>query len=184
MLDSILDFGELLEVHGGRGQPARGGRRQTRRRSVRKAARFVRTCHAYGIPVVSFVDVPGVGCQVRTRQACTLLHAYAEASVPLLTVVRRHATGIGYVAMGSCHLGADVNLAWPTARIDGFDPYEVAGRCNVDEIIEPADTRPRLIRALNLLRDHRETPPIPNPTTSRCNARGSACRVFVISAER
>ncbi|GAA2179112.1 acyl-CoA carboxylase subunit beta [Brooklawnia cerclae] len=88
-----------------------------------KAARFVRTCDAFNIPVVTFVDVPGFLPGVAQehdgiiRRGAKLIYAYAEASVPLLTVITRKAYGGAYIVMGSKHLGADVNLAWPTAQI-------------------------------------------------------------------
>ena len=88
-----------------------------------KAARFVRTCDAFNVPVVTFVDVPGflpgVG-QEHTgiiRRGAKLIFAYAEATVPLITVITRKAFGGAYDVMGSKHLGADLNLAWPTAQI-------------------------------------------------------------------
>ncbi|MFE0461090.1 acyl-CoA carboxylase subunit beta [Kitasatospora sp. NPDC058965] len=88
-----------------------------------KGARFVRFCDAFGIPLLTFVDVPGYLSGVRqehagiVRRGAKLLYAYAEAQVPLITVVVRKAYGGGYAVMGSKHLGADLNLAWPTARI-------------------------------------------------------------------
>ncbi len=88
-----------------------------------KAARFVRTCDAFGIPVLTFCDVPGylpgVGQEHAgiIRHGAKLLYAYSEATVPLVTVITRKAYGGSYVAMGSKHLGADVNLAWPTAQV-------------------------------------------------------------------
>jgi propionyl-CoA carboxylase beta chain len=88
-----------------------------------KAARFVRTCDAFNIPVVTFVDVPGFlpGTDQEwsgiIRRGAKLLYAYAEATVPLVTVITRKAYGGAYDVMGSKHLGADVNLAWPTAQI-------------------------------------------------------------------
>ncbi|SDQ86758.1 acyl-CoA carboxylase subunit beta [Actinopolyspora saharensis] len=88
-----------------------------------KAARFVRTCDSFNIPVVTFVDVPGFlpGTDQEwngiIRHGAKLLYAYAEATVPLATVITRKAYGGAYDVMGSKHLGADVNLAWPTAQI-------------------------------------------------------------------
>ena len=88
-----------------------------------KAARFIRTCDAFNIPVVSFVDVPGFlpGTEQEwdgiIRRGAKLIYAYAEASVPLVTVITRKAYGGAYIVMGSKHLGADVNLAWPSAQI-------------------------------------------------------------------
>jgi propionyl-CoA carboxylase beta chain len=88
-----------------------------------KAARFVRTCDAFNIPVITFVDVPGFlpGTDQEwdgiIRRGAKLIYAYAEATVPKLTVVTRKAYGGAYVVMGSKHLRADINLAWPTAEI-------------------------------------------------------------------
>ncbi len=88
-----------------------------------KAARFVRTCDAFNIPVITFVDVPGFlpGTDQEwngiIRRGAKLIYAYAEATVPLVTVITRKAYGGAYDVMGSKHLGADVNLAWPTAQI-------------------------------------------------------------------
>ncbi|WP_083450064.1 acyl-CoA carboxylase subunit beta [Luteipulveratus mongoliensis] len=88
-----------------------------------KAARFVRTCDAFNIPVLTFVDVPGFlpGTDQEwggiIRRGAKLLYAYAEATVPLVTVITRKAYGGAYDVMGSKHLGADINLAWPTAQI-------------------------------------------------------------------
>jgi len=88
-----------------------------------KAARFVRTCDAYGIPIVTLVDVPGFlpGTDQEwngiIRRGAKLLYAYGEASVPMVTLITRKAYGGAYDVMGSKHLGADINLAWPTAQI-------------------------------------------------------------------
>ena len=88
-----------------------------------KAARFVRTCDAFNIPVLTFVDVPGFlpgvdqEHQGIIRRGAKLIFAYAEATVPTITVITRKAYGGAYIVMGSKHLGADVNFAWPTAQI-------------------------------------------------------------------
>lgn len=88
-----------------------------------KAARFVRTCDAFNIPVLTFVDVPGFlpgtdqEYQGIIRRGAKLIYAYAEATVPLVTVITRKAYGGAYIVMASKQLGADVNLAWPTAQI-------------------------------------------------------------------
>ncbi|MFA3875186.1 acyl-CoA carboxylase subunit beta, partial [Streptomyces sp. MMCC 100] len=88
-----------------------------------KAARFVRTCDAFNVPVLTFVDVPGFLPGVDQehdgiiRRGAKLIFAYAEATVPLITVITRKAFGGAYDVMGSKHLGADLNLAWPTAQI-------------------------------------------------------------------
>ncbi len=91
--------------------------------AAEKAARFVRTCDAFNVPVITFVDVPGFlpGTDQEwngiIRRGAKLIYAYAEATVPLVTVITRKAYGGAYDVMGSKHLGADVNLAWPTAQI-------------------------------------------------------------------
>jgi propionyl-CoA carboxylase beta chain len=88
-----------------------------------KAARFVRTCDAFNIPILTFVDVPGFlpGTDQEwngiIRRGAKLIYAYAEATVPKVTVITRKAYGGAYDVMGSKHLGADVNIAWPTAQI-------------------------------------------------------------------
>ncbi|MEZ7666849.1 MULTISPECIES: acyl-CoA carboxylase subunit beta [unclassified Rothia (in: high G+C Gram-positive bacteria)] len=88
-----------------------------------KAARFVRHCDAFNIPILTFVDVPGFlpGTDQEfngiIRRGAKLLYAYAEATVPLVTVITRKAYGGAYIVMGSKKLGADINLAWPTAQI-------------------------------------------------------------------
>jgi propionyl-CoA carboxylase beta chain len=88
-----------------------------------KAARFVRTCDAFNVPVLTFVDVPGflpgTGQEWNgiIRRGAKLIYAYAEATVPKVTVITRKAYGGAYDVMGSKHLGADINLAWPTAQI-------------------------------------------------------------------
>lgn len=88
-----------------------------------KAARFIRTCDCFNIPILTFVDTPGFLPGVAQehngiiRRGAKLIYAYAEATVPLLTVITRKAYGGAYDVMGSKHLGADINLAWPTAQI-------------------------------------------------------------------
>jgi propionyl-CoA carboxylase beta chain len=88
-----------------------------------KAARFVRTCDAFNIPVLTFVDVPGFlpGTDQEfngiIRRGAKLIYAYAEATVPLVTVITRKAYGGAYDVMGSKHLGADINVSWPTGQI-------------------------------------------------------------------
>jgi propionyl-CoA carboxylase beta chain len=91
--------------------------------AAEKAARFVRTCDAFNLPVLTFVDVPGFlpGTDQEwngiIRRGAKLIYAYAEATVPLVTVITRKAYGGAYIVMGSKQLGADVNLAWPTAQV-------------------------------------------------------------------
>ena len=158
-----------------------------------KAARFVRFCDAFNIPLITFTDVPGFlpGTDQEyngiIRHGAKLLYAFTEATVPKLTVVTRKAYGGAYIVMNSKHLGADYNLAWPTAEIavmgpegavnvvyrrdiassptpeerrqrliDDYkahfaNPYVAAERGYIDDVIEPRETRPHLVRALNLM---------------------------------
>lgn len=150
-----------------------------------KAARFVRFCDAFNIPLVTFVDVPGFlpGTQQEhngiIRHGAKLLYAYAEATVPKLTVITRKAYGGAYDVMSSKHLRGDVNYSWPTGEVavmgakgaveiifrnknvedetkkyeDKFaNPLSAAQRGFVDDIIQPRTTRRRLCRDLELLR--------------------------------
>jgi propionyl-CoA carboxylase beta chain len=169
--------------------------------SSAKAARFIRFCDAFNIPIVTFVDVPGFLPGIEQehggiiRHGAKLLYAYSEATVPKITVITRKAYGGAYVVMNSRALRADVVYAWPTAEIavmgaqgavnvihrreigsaddptrrrqeliDEYEaqfnnPYVAAERGFVDEVIEPRETRPRLIRALEMLRTKREAMP-------------------------
>jgi propionyl-CoA carboxylase beta chain len=166
-----------------------------------KAARFVRFCDAFNIPIVTLVDVPGFmpgptqehGGIIRS--GAKLLYAYCEATVPKVTIVLRKAYGGAYIVMSSKHLRGDINLAWPGAEIavmgpDGAvsivfrremekannpeqrkadlvaeyrekiaNPYIAAERGYLDDIIEPSETRPRLINVLEMLQNKRETNP-------------------------
>ncbi|HEU5354692.1 MAG TPA: acyl-CoA carboxylase subunit beta [Actinocrinis sp.] len=167
-----------------------------------KAARFIRTCDAFNVPILTFVDVPGFvpGTDQEwdgiIRRGAKLLYAYAEATVPMITVITRKAYGGAYDAMGSKHLGADINVAWPTAQIAVMgasgavdvlykrdlaaaedraamraglitnyedtlmNPYIAAERGYVDSVIEPAQTRAFVTRALRTLRTKRaQLPP-------------------------
>lgn len=142
IVESVLDDGDFLEVHSQFATNIVVGYGRVDGRSVgvvanqpmslagcldidasEKAARFVRTCDAFNIPVLTFVDVPGFlpGTDQEwdgiIRRGAKLLYAYAEATVPLITVITRKAFGGAYDVMGSKHLGADINLAWPTAQI-------------------------------------------------------------------
>jgi propionyl-CoA carboxylase beta chain len=157
----------------------------------RKAARFVRFCDAFGIPIVTFVDVPGFlpgtnqeyGALI--KHGAKLLFAYSQATVPLVTVITRKAFGGAYDVMASKHIGGDVNYAWPTAQIavmgakgaveiifradigdagkiaartkeyeDRFlSPFAAAERGYIDDVIMPHATRPRIARALAVLRE-------------------------------
>ena len=142
VIEAVLDDGEFFEIQELWAQSIVCGFGRVEGRSVgivgnnplhfagtldidasEKAARFVRTCDAFGIPIVTFVDVPGflpgVGQEHAgiIRRGAKLLFAYSEATVPKVTVITRKAYGGAYVVMGSKHLGADVNLAWPTAQV-------------------------------------------------------------------
>ena len=142
VVEHVLDDGDFLEVHALYAQNIVVGLGRVDGRPVgvvanqpmhlagcldiaasEKAARFVRTCDAFNIPIITFVDVPGflpgAGQEWEgiIRRGAKLLYAYAEATVPKITVITRKAYGGAYDVMGSKHLGADVNLAWPTAEI-------------------------------------------------------------------
>jgi acetyl-CoA carboxylase carboxyltransferase component len=113
--------------------------------AVNKAARFVRFCDAFGIPVVSMVDVasfkPGADQEHGglVRHGAKLLYAYAQASVPVVTVILRKAYGGAYTAMGSKHIGADMVYAWPTAQIAVMSPSAAANILFREEIASSAD---------------------------------------------
>ena len=142
LVEAILDEADFLEVHAlfapnilvgfgrieGRSVGIIANQPQTFAGTLdidasEKAARFIRTCDAFGIPIITLVDVPGFlpGTEQEwngiIRRGAKLLYAYGEASVPLVTVITRKAFGGAYIVMGSKHMGADVNLAWPTAQI-------------------------------------------------------------------
>ncbi len=142
VITRVLDDGEFLEIHAGfapnivvgfgrvEGHPVGVVANQPMHfagcldiDASEKAARFVRTCDAFSIPILTFVDVPGFlpgvsqEWQGIIRRGAKLIYAYAEATVPKVTVITRKAYGGAYDVMGSKHLGGDVNLAWPTAQI-------------------------------------------------------------------
>ncbi len=169
--------------------------------SSEKAARFVRFCDAFNIPLITFVDVPGFlpGTAQEhggiIRAGAKLLYAYCEATVPKLTVITRKAYGGAYDVMSSKHIRGDVNFAWPTAEVavmgpDGAvniiyrrelaeaddpverkeelvadyrekfaNPYVAAARGYIDDVIEPKETRSRLINALEMLTNKRDANP-------------------------
>lgn len=110
--------------------------------AAQKGARFVRFCNAFNLPIVTFVDVPGFmpGTEQEydgiIRHGAKLIHAYANASVPILTVVTRKAYGGAYIVMGSKHLGADVNYAWPGAEMAVLGPRPAVQILYGDEIAE------------------------------------------------
>src|SRR6266581_3891152 len=153
-----------------------------------KAARFIRFCDAFNIPLVTFEDVPGFLPGLTQehggiiKHGAKLLYAYCEATVPKLTVITRKAYGGAYDVMSSKHIRGDYNVAWPTAEIavmgpkgaveilykgEASDertneyrekfahPYRAAARGYLDDIIDPRDTRPRLIEALLTLETKR-----------------------------
>ena len=166
-----------------------------------KGARFVRTCDAFNIPLLTFTDVPGFmpGTSQEwggiIRHGAKLLYAFTEATVPKLTVVTRKAYGGAYDVMNSKHMLADFNFAWPTSEVavmgpegavniiyrkdiassptpedrrarlmDDYkarfaNPYSAAERGYLDDVIEPRQTRPRLIRALRTLQTKRVEQP-------------------------
>ena len=129
-----------------------------------KAARFVRTCDAFNVPVLTFVDVPGFlpGTDQEwngiIRRGAKLLYAYAEATVPLVTLITRKAYGGAYDVMGSKHLGADVNLAWPTAQIavmGAEGAVNILYRRELADADDPVARRAELVEQYN---DHLSNP--------------------------
>jgi propionyl-CoA carboxylase beta chain len=166
-----------------------------------KAARFVRTCDCFNVPLVTFEDVPGFLPGTRQeyggiiKHGAKLLFAYCEATVPKLTVVTRKAYGGAYDVMSSKHIRGDYNVAWPSAEmavmgaegavnilyreqlknskdaaaeraklIEEYNekfasPWVAAELGYLDDVIEPKETRPRLIRALENLENKRQTLP-------------------------
>ena len=220
VIRSVLDDSNYLEVHSEWGQSMTVGFGRLDGGSVgvvanqplhlsgaidsnssMKAARFIRTCDAFNIPIVTFVDVPGYlpGPEEEhrgiIRHGTKLLYAYCEATVPKVTTIISKAYGGAYCAMGSKFSRADINYAWPTAEIavmgpegainilfrkelakakdkgsarkqlaedyrEKFaSPYIAASRGIIDEVIEPAMTRPKLIAALWSLRTKSELRP-------------------------
>jgi methylmalonyl-CoA decarboxylase alpha subunit len=167
-----------------------------------KAARFIRTCDSFNIPLLTLMDVPGFlpGTHQEyggiIRHGAKMLYAYSEATVPKVTVITRKAYGGSYIAMCNKELGADMVLAWPTAEIavmgpDGAaniifkneiaeaedqnakrkekieeyrntvaNPYTAAARGYVDQVIEPSETRKRIISAFDMLSGKRELRPV------------------------
>jgi acetyl-CoA/propionyl-CoA carboxylase carboxyl transferase subunit len=222
VIDRVLDPGSFLEVHAGWAANLLVGFARLEGRAVgvvannpavlagtldinasTKGARFVRFCDAFNLPLITFVDVPGFlpGTAQEhdgiIRHGAKLLYAYAEATVPMLTVILRKAYGGAYDVMCSKHLGADLNLAWPTAEIavmgaDGavnilyrreldaaaggeretlrarlsdeyrrefLNPYLAAERGYVDDVIDPAETRARLVSGLAVFSSKRDDRP-------------------------
>ena len=166
-----------------------------------KAARFVRFCDCFNIPLVTLVDVPGFMPGVDQeyggiiRHGAKLIYAYAEATVPKICVITRKAYGGAYIVMSSKHLRSDINLAWPGSEIavmgpegavniiyreelnssedagllrsqliqdyqDRFtNPYVAANRGYLDDVIDPAETRPNIIKSLEMLQNKRDSLP-------------------------
>ncbi|HZY40419.1 MAG TPA: carboxyl transferase domain-containing protein [Anaerolineae bacterium] len=166
-----------------------------------KAARFIRFCDSFNIPIITFEDVPGFLPGIRQehagiiRSGAKLLYAYCEATVPKITVVTRKSYGGAYCVMNSKHIRGDLNLAWPSAEIavmgpegavniifrneikaaddpvakkaelvaeyrEKFaNPYVAAEWGYIDDVIEPKETRPRLINALEMLSNKRDANP-------------------------
>jgi propionyl-CoA carboxylase beta chain len=129
-----------------------------------KAARFVRTCDAFNIPVLTFVDVPGFlpGTDQEwngiIRRGAKLIYAYAEATVPLVTIITRKAYGGAYDVMGSKHLGADINLAWPTAQIAVMGAQGAANILHRKELAKLADKGGDVeARRAELIADYEDT---------------------------
>jgi acetyl-CoA carboxylase carboxyltransferase component len=216
----VVDNGDFLEVHEHWAQNMLVGFARLNGRSVGivaqqpavlagvldihssdKAARFVRFCDCFNIPIITFVDVPGFLPGVSQehggiiRHGAKLLYAYCEATVPKATIITRKAYGGAYDVMSSKHVRGDVNYAWPSAEIavmgpDGAvsiifrkeiaeaedpeaererrvkeyrakfaNPYISASRGYIDDVIEPRETRPRLIEALEMLQNKRDHNP-------------------------
>jgi acetyl-CoA/propionyl-CoA carboxylase carboxyl transferase subunit len=222
VVDRLVDVGSFLEVHAAWATNIVVGLARLDGRAVGvvannpavlagtldinasiKAARFVRCCDAFNLPLVTLVDVPGFlpGTAQEhggiIRHGAKLLYAYAEATVPLLTVILRKAYGGAYDVMCSKHLGGDLNLAWPTAEIavmgaegavqilyrreleaapegeatalrrrlageyahEFLNPYLAAERGYIDDVIDPAQTRARLVDGLRFLAAKRDERP-------------------------
>jgi propionyl-CoA carboxylase beta chain len=129
-----------------------------------KAARFVRTCDAFNIPVLTFVDVPGFlpGTDQEwngiIRRGAKLIYAYAEATVPLVTVITRKAYGGAYDVMGSKHLGADINLAWPTAQIAVMGAQGAVNILYRSELAEAKDADEKRAELITEYEDHLANP--------------------------
>ena len=166
-----------------------------------KAARFVRFCDAFNVPLVTFIDVPGFmpGTSQEyggiIRHGAKLIYAYAEATVPKISVLTRKAYGGAYIVMSSKNLTGDINYSWPTGEVavmgaEGavnivyrneirasdqpgelraelikdyedqlINPYVAAKRGMIDDVIDPSETRPKIIRALEMLANKRESLP-------------------------
>jgi propionyl-CoA carboxylase beta chain len=219
-ISTIVDNGDFMEVHSAWARSIVVGFARMNGRAVgivannpavvagvldinssRKAARFVRFCDSFNIPIVTLADVPGYlpGTEQEYGGIIThgakLIYAYSEATVPKVTVIMRKAYGGAYIVMGSKHLSADINYAWPSAEVavmgpDGAvnivfrreiaaaedpearrqelveeyrqnlsNPYVIASRGFIDDVIDPRDTRKKIIRALEMLQNKTDSNP-------------------------
>ncbi len=184
VIEAVLDDGEFLEVQALFAPNMVVGFGRVEGRSVgvvanqplqlagtldidasEKAARFVRTCDAFNIPVLTFVDVPGFlpGTDQEwngiIRRGAKLLYAYAEATVPLITTITRKAYGGAYDVMGSKHLGADMNLAWPTAQIavmGAQGAVNILYRSDLARAAEDADPNAADTRRAELIQEYED----------------------------
>jgi propionyl-CoA carboxylase beta chain len=220
VIDRIVDDGDFMEVHelwatnmvvglarmGGRPVGFIANQPMSLAGCIdinasRKAARFVRTCDCFNIPVVTLVDtpgyLPGTGQEYGgiITHGAKLLFAYSEATVPKITIIIRKSVGGAYLAMGSKHLRGDINFAWPSGEVavtgpDGAvnvvyreeiaaaadpaarrqelideyvarfaNPYIPAGRGFLDDVIDPRQTRTKIIRALEMLQNKADRNP-------------------------
>ena len=220
LIRRIVDVGDFMEVHEGYAKNIIVGYARMDGKAVGivaqqpaylagvldieasiKAARFVRFCDAFNIPLLTLVDVPGFlpGSDQEyngiIRHGAKLLYAYAEATVPKVCVLIRKAYGGAYIVMSSKHLRGDINFAWPSAEIAVMgaeaavnviyrdeitkaensqetreklseeyerrfaNPYIAASRGYIDDVIDPAETRPKIINALAMLQNKRDTLP-------------------------
>jgi acetyl-CoA carboxylase carboxyltransferase component len=220
VIETLADDGEFLEIHAGYASNLVVGFARLDGHAVGivanqpqvlagvldinaadKGARFIRFCDAFHIPLVTLVDTPGFLPGVDQeyggiiRHGAKMIYAYAEATVPKVTLILRKAYGGAYIVMSSRHLGGDVNLAWSNAEIavmgpesavniiyrkemgaaddpttrhaeltrryreELATPFVAAARGYLDDIIEPAESRTRLIAALETLRDKRQATP-------------------------
>jgi len=220
VIGSVVDDGEFMEYHSAWGKSITCGYARVDGRAVgvvgnqpmmlagvldiessEKAARFVRTCDAFNIPLLTFVDVPGFLPGVDQeyggiiRHGAKLLYAYCEATVPRIQIITRKAYGGAYVVMDSKSVGSDLAFAWPTAElavmgsqgaveiihrreladaadpvgrraelIDDYterlaNPYIAAERGYIDDVIEPSETRRKIVAGLRLLESKKEEMP-------------------------
>jgi propionyl-CoA carboxylase beta chain len=220
VIERIVDYGDFLEVHAEWAQNIVVGFARMAGRTVgvvanqpavlagsldidasRKAARFVRFCDCFNVPLVTLTDVtgflPGTDQEFRgiITHGAKLLYAYAEATVPKIAVVLRKSYGGAYLVMSSKHLRSDINYAWPIGELavmgaDGAvnivnrdeiraaadpdarrrelieqykanfsNPYIAAARGFVDDVIDPRQTRPKIIRALEMLQNKTDSNP-------------------------